>query len=141
MWNVEHSAEAGLEPDAIWRTWAEVDRWPEWNPDIAAVELDGPFAAGSTITMTPLGQEPVELRIAEARPGELFVDEATVAGTVIRTMHRIDRLEAGRVRVVYALQADGPLAQELGPAISADFPETIAGLIRHAALGQVARGA
>jgi hypothetical protein len=141
MWNVEHSAETDLEPAAIWRAWAEVDHWQEWNPDIAAVELHGPFAAGSTITMTPLGQEPVELRIAAARPGELFVDEATVAGTVIRTVHRIERLETGRVRVVYALQADGPLAQELGPAISADFPETIAGLIRHAGRERVARGA
>jgi hypothetical protein len=141
MWNVEHSAETDLEPEAIWRACAEVERWREWNPDIAAVELDGPFAAGSTITMTPLGQEPVELHVAEARAGELFVDEATVAGTVIRTVHRIERLEGGRVRVIYALQAHGPLAQELGPAISADFPETIAGLIRHAADEQVARGA
>lgn len=129
-----------LEPDAIWRPWAEVERWKEWNPDIAAAELDGPFAAGSTITMTPIGQEPVELRIAATRAGELFVDEATVAGTVIRTVHRIDRLESGRMLVVYAMQADGPLAEELGPAISADFPETLAGLIRHAAGEQVARG-
>lgn len=141
MWNVEHSAETDLEPEAIWRTWAEVDRWGEWNPDIAVVELSGPFATGSTITMTPLGQEPVELRITEARPRELFVDEATVAGTVIRTAHRIERLAAGRMRVVYALQADGPLARELGPAISADFPETLAGLLRHAAGERVARGA
>ncbi len=141
MWNVEHSAETNLEPGAIWQAWAEVEHWQEWNPDIATVELDGPFAAGSTITMAPIGQEPVELRLAEARAGELFVDEATVAGTVIRTMHRIDPLEEGRVLVVYALHADGPLEQELGPAISADFPETIAGLIRHAAGRQVARGA
>jgi uncharacterized protein YndB with AHSA1/START domain len=133
MWTVEHSAETDVAPERIWRAWTEVERWPEWNGDIAEIGFDGRFEAGSAITMTPKDQEPVTLRIAEARPKELFVDEADLAGTIIRTVHRIDRVGDGRSRVVYALEADGPLAEELGPAISADFPETIAGLLRHAA--------
>ena len=38
----------------------------EWNGDIERIELVGPFAVGGTIVMTPIGQEPIELRIAEA---------------------------------------------------------------------------
>ena len=66
MWTTEHSIEATGSPEAVWRVWADVPSWGEWNPDIERIELDGPFAAGSTITMTPRGQEPVELEIAES---------------------------------------------------------------------------
>jgi len=132
MWTTEHSIETTVAPDAIWRRWVAVERWPEWNADIERIELRGPFATGSTIAMTPRGQDTIELRIGEAVEGELFVDEATVDGNVIRTLHRIDRLDGERIRVVYRLAADGPLAEQLGPAISSDFPDTLAALVEHA---------
>jgi hypothetical protein len=131
MWTTEHSLEAAVSQESIWRAWANVGRWPEWNRDIERIELKGPFAAGSTIAMKPHGQDTVELRIAEAVAGELFVDQADIDGTVVRTTHRIDRLEGGRVRVVYRLEADGPVAEQIGPAISADFADTIAALVDH----------
>jgi uncharacterized protein YndB with AHSA1/START domain len=132
MWTTEHSRETTVAPEAIWQRWTDVEGWPEWNGDIERIELRGPFAAGSTIAMTPHGQETVELRIAEVVEGELFVDEADVDGTVVRTLHRIDRLDGGRVRVVYRLEASGPAAEEIGSAVSADFDETIAALVEHA---------
>jgi hypothetical protein len=138
MWTTEKSVEAVVEPEAIWRRWADVARWPEWNADIEHIELRGSFAAGSTIAMTPRGQDTVTLRVAEAREGELFVDEAEVAGTVVRTTHRIERLSAGRIRVVYRLEAIGPAADELGPAISADFGDTLAALVARAAADDTA---
>ena len=134
MWSVDHSARTTLPAEAVWESWADVSRWREWNPDIEAVELRGPFAAGSTIAMTPRGApEPVELHIIEALEGARFVDQASLGGTVITTVHEIQPLDGGLSRVVYRLEAVGPAADELGPAISADFPETIAGLLAHAA--------
>jgi hypothetical protein len=132
MWMTEHSIETSVARDAIWRAWAEVPRWPEWNGDIERVTLTGPFASGSLIAMTPHGQDPVQLRIAEVVEGEQFVDEADVAGTVVRTMHRIEALDEHRVRVVYRLEATGPAAQEIGPAITADFDDTLKALVEHA---------
>ena len=132
MCTTEHSIETNVAGDAIWRAWAEVPRWPEWNADIEHVELRGPFAAGSQITMTPRGQDPVELRIADVVEGEQFVDEAEIAGTVVRTMHRIEALDEQRVRVAYRLEAMGPGAEEIGPAITADFDDTLKALVEHA---------
>jgi Polyketide cyclase / dehydrase and lipid transport len=130
MWTTEHMIETTASPEAIWRVWADVPRWGEWNPDIDRIELDGPFAAGSTITMTPRGQEPVELRIAEAVEPERFVDEADLGDVVVRTLHRAERLEGDRVRVLYRMEISGPAADtmgpELGPAVSADFPDVLA---------------
>jgi uncharacterized protein YndB with AHSA1/START domain len=136
MWTAEHSIETTAAPEAIWRAWAEVDRWAEWIGDIEQTALDGPFAAGGTITMTPKGQEPIELRIAEAQRPRMFVDEAHLGDLVVRTTHRIDPLGPAHVRIVYRMEISGPAADavgpRLGPAISADFPDTLAALATRA---------
>src|SRR5438132_14213679 len=110
MWATEHSIETSAAPEEIWRLWADVADWPEWNGDIERIELIGPFAAGSRIVMTPIGQEPIELRIAEAVERERFVDEAELGEIVVRTIHRIERLERGRARVTYRMEITGPAA-------------------------------
>ena len=132
MWTTEHSIETDVAADAIWQAWADVPRWGEWNGDIERVELSGPFATGSKIEMTPHGQSAVHLRVADVVEGEQFIDEADVAGTVVRTTHRIEAFDEHRVRVVYRLEASGPAAEEIGPAISADFDDTLRALVEHA---------
>ena len=136
MWAAEHSIETSAAPDQIWRLWADVDGWPEWNGDIERIELMGPFAVGSRIVMTPIGEEPVELRIAEAVEPELFVDEAELGEVVVRTVHRVERLDGERARVTYRMEITGPAADtlgpQIGPEISGDFPETLEALVERA---------
>ena len=136
MWTNEQSIETTASPEAIWRLWSEVAGWPEWNADIERIEISGPFAAGSTISMTPIGQQPVELRVVDALEPELFVDEASLGDVVVRTIHRVESLEGDRSRVTYRMEISGPAADsvgpEVGPQISADFPETLAALAEHA---------
>jgi Polyketide cyclase / dehydrase and lipid transport len=136
MWSYEHAVETTAAPERIWALWSDVAGWPTWNADIEAISIDGPFTAGSEIAMTLAGQDTVRLRIAEAHENELFVDEARIGDGVIRTLHRIDRLADGRVRVVYRTEITEPeggqLGAQLGPAITADFPETLAALVERA---------
>jgi hypothetical protein len=144
MWEYEHSIETDAAAEALWARWADVATWGEWNADIEQVELDGPFAVGSRITMTPRGDEPVVLRLVEVREKESFADEAEFGGVVIRTMHRLERLDADRVRITYRTEITGPAADELGPqvgaAITGDFPETMAALVRAARGADVDNG-
>jgi Polyketide cyclase / dehydrase and lipid transport len=137
-WTREHSIETTASALAVWRLWADVPGWGKWNADIERIELDGPFAAGSVITMTPRGQDPVVLRIGELVENELFVDEAEIDDVVIRTHHLIEPIGDERIRIVYRIEISGPgagrLGPELGPQISADFPDTLAELARLAAL-------
>jgi uncharacterized protein YndB with AHSA1/START domain len=123
-------------PEQIWRVWAEVAEWPTWNSDIERIEFDGPFTAGSRILMTPFGQEPIELRIAEAVEPERFVDEADLGEIVVRTTHRVQRLGDRRTEVTYRMEITGPAADtlgpQIGPQISADFPQTLAALVARA---------
>jgi Polyketide cyclase / dehydrase and lipid transport len=132
MWHYEHSAETTAPADAIWRLWADVPGWPAWNGDIEQIELHGPFAAGSTISMTPVGGEPVELTLREVQPDAGFVDEAELDGVVVRTEHRLDAAGPGRLRVTYRTEITGERAGEIGPAITADFPDTVAALLARA---------
>jgi hypothetical protein len=141
MWVYEHSVETSAAPDEIWRLWADVENWGTWNADIDSIEIRGPFATGTEITMTPPGQDPVHLRVAELTEREMFVDEAEIDLLLLRTIHRLDRLDARRTRVVYRMEITGPTADEigphLGPVVTADWPDTVAALAR-AALAQPA---
>jgi len=132
MWTTEHQLETGATPEAVWRLWENVPGWPAWNADLERAELSGPFAAGSTITMVSPGQEPIQLRIAEAVEPERFVDEADVGPIVVRTEHRVERLPDGRSRIVYRMEITGAEAEtmgpELGPQISGDFPDVLRAL-------------
>lgn len=136
MWSTEHSIQTSAAPEQIWRVWADVDSWPEWNEDIERIELVGRFARGGRIVMTPIGQEPIQLAIAEAAEPELFVDEADLGDVVVRTAHRVERRGDERSEVAYRMEITGPkadeLGPELGPQISGDFPATLAALVAHA---------
>jgi hypothetical protein len=136
MWWTEESIETTASAAAIWRLWADVQRWPDWNADIEHIELSGPFATGSKISMTPIGQEPVELHIEEAIEPELFIDVAELGDVVVRTIHRVQRRDDDRNLVIYRMEITGPAADrvgpELGPEISGDFPQTLAALVGRA---------
>ncbi|MFJ1969513.1 polyketide cyclase [Streptomyces sp. NPDC087903] len=136
MWTYEHSIETDVAPEAVWRLWADVESWGKWNADIETIEISGPFAAGTEVVMTPAGEDPVRLRIAEARVDELFVDEARFDGLLLRTLHRLDAGERLRTRVTYRMEITGAAADELGPhigpAVTADWPDTMAALVERA---------
>jgi uncharacterized protein YndB with AHSA1/START domain len=134
MWKYEHSVKTTAAPQALWRHWSDVASWPEWNHGIEKIEIDGPFAVGTTFTMTPPGDDPIKMSIVEIVQGEQFTDEMDAGDFVVRTVHRLEPLEAGRTLVVYRTEITGPAADQvgpqLGPAITEDFPEVLAALVK-----------
>lgn len=140
MWAVEHSIETSANAEDVWRVWADVERWPEWNDGVDRIELRGPFDVGSTILMTPPGDETVELRIAEALEPTLFVDEADGGDFLVRTTHRVDAVDDRRSRITYRMEITGPAADTIGPEIgseiSGDFPQVLAALAARAEAAQ-----
>jgi len=133
MWEYEYAVESDASAEALWRCWSDVAGWPVWNAGIESISIDGPFAVGASFTMTPPGDEPITMRITEVSSGELFTDEADLGDVVVRTVHRLEAVGEGRTRVVYRTEITGPAAAELGPqigpAITADFPEVMAALV------------
>jgi hypothetical protein len=88
-----------------------VATWPNWNGDFARIEISRPFVDGSTTSMTPTGEDTVELRITEVSEPDLFVDEAGLRNAVVRTVDRIDPLGDGRLCVSYRMEIAGAAAE------------------------------
>ncbi|HWQ11138.1 MAG TPA: SRPBCC family protein, partial [Holophaga sp.] len=55
MWGTEHTVETTAAPEAVWARWQAMETWPEWDEDLTAASLDGPWQAGSRITLTRIG--------------------------------------------------------------------------------------
>jgi hypothetical protein len=45
VWTTERSIDTDAEAKAIWETWSNVSKWPEWNGDLERAEISEPFAA------------------------------------------------------------------------------------------------
>jgi Polyketide cyclase / dehydrase and lipid transport len=126
-----HAVEADVSADAIWSLYDDVATWPSWDAQAELITREGPFAAGSTGMMKFRDQEPLTYRLTKVQPKREFVDETPLGDIVVRVSHRLEPLVTGRLRITYAVDIDGPKEQteRVGPAITADFPETMASLI------------
>jgi uncharacterized protein YndB with AHSA1/START domain len=137
MWEHEHTAETDVPRELIWKTLADIDGWTAWDTSMEAIRLDGPFAVGSRVLMTPAGQDAIESTIVEITPGERYADETTFGGATLRFSHTLSSPAAGTTRIVHRLEITGAdadqLGPELGPMITEDFPEAMTGLINQAA--------
>ena len=126
-----HTVEADVSPKAIWELYEDVTTWPAWDAQAEEITREGPFAAGSEGTMKFVGQEPLRYRLTKVEPLREFVDETPVESLVVRVSHLLEPQPEGRLRITYSAEIDGPEreAQEVGPMITADFPDTMASLI------------
>jgi hypothetical protein len=130
IWKTEYAIEISAGAETIWSLFRDVPGWKNWNAGIEQIEIDGPFATGTWFTMKPPGEEPLRSQLIEVRENAGFIDETRVGDLVIKVAHRIESLGPARTRVVYAVDARGPRASEIGPAVASDFPEVLASLAR-----------
>jgi hypothetical protein len=130
-YSFSHSIEADVAPEAIWSLYEDLDTWPLWDAEIVDVTRDGPFATGTTGTLSFRGQEPLGYRLAEMQPLRSFVDEVPVGELTVHVAHVLEPLPGGTLRLTYSARIDGPedQAQAIGPMITGDFPETMRSLI------------
>ncbi len=136
MWEYEYSLETSATRVAVWRHWSDMPAWPQWNDGIETIEVEGPFEVGTIFTMTPPGDEPIRMRLTEIEPGQSFTDEMDAGDFVVRTEHRLVPAAGGLTRIVYRTEitgeAAGHVGPQLGPQITADFPEVLAALVKRA---------
>ena len=137
MWEYEYSAEAEVTPHAVWKLWADPLGWHTWNEGVGEVEVHGPFAVGTTFTMTPPGQDEILMTITEVTEDKAWVDVFEAPGLKVTTYHLIEDSGAGRTKVTYLCEITGAAGDEVGPRIGpdicADFPEVVDQLLVHAA--------
>jgi hypothetical protein len=86
MWTVDHHGESTAQPATVYALLADTARWAEWNDGVRSIELDGPFAAGTTATMVLPDGTSLPFRLAWVDPARGFEDVTEVpdAGVVVR---------------------------------------------------------
>ncbi|MEH2490317.1 SRPBCC family protein [Bradyrhizobium sp. AZCC 2230] len=129
-WRGEYAVETSATAETIWSIFRDVPGWKTWNAGIEQIEIDGPFATGTWFTMKPPGEEALRSQLIDVRENSCFIDETRVGDLTIKVAHRIEPLGSTRTRIVYAVDAKGPQAAEIGPAVASDFPEVLASLAR-----------
>jgi hypothetical protein len=139
MWITSHAATTGATPDAVWAALVALHSGTALGPDSDAFEPDGPLAVGTTVTVTPQGQDPMRSTIVEFEPGRTYADRTVFGDLRLTFRHRIEPEPTRGSRVTHVLEIDGPGADEvgpeLGPQISADFPVAMAELLAAAERG------
>lgn len=128
MWQTEHTHDTPAAPEDVFALWADVESWPTWDASLIATTLDGPFAAGTAGTLHPQGMpEPIAFLITAVEDGAGFADETRLGPLALRFRHRVER-RGGGSRIVVTVEAEGPDADTIGPAVASDLPESVAAL-------------
>jgi hypothetical protein len=128
MWMTEHTHDTPASPEAVFALWADVEGWPAWDASLVATTISGPFAAGTAGTLHPQGMpEPIAFVITAVDEGAGFADETRLGPLQLRFRHRVEA-RAGGSRIIVAVEAEGPDSDQVGPAVAADLPESVAAL-------------
>ncbi|MGW5160646.1 SRPBCC family protein [Nonomuraea wenchangensis] len=101
--------------ELVWRTMADVTRWPEFTPTMTSVRLldDEPFGAGSRVRVKQPGMPALDWMVTALTPGRSFVWETVAAGVTIAAGHVVEAAERGRAAVELSITRRGLLAPAL----------------------------
>jgi len=94
------------------------------------------LAEGASYRMAPPGEDPITSTVVTLEPGRRLTDRTEFAGLIISVEHRLDPHAGAGTTVTFHVEVTGDapdsVAEEVGAAVSADFPDVIAGLVRAA---------
>jgi hypothetical protein len=129
MWSTEHRDHSPLDRKLLWATFTDIHAGRLTLPGGDRFEADGPLGVGTRLAVTPSGQETMTSTITEFEPSRRYADVTEFDGLTLTFSHDFvdEPGPAGGTTLTHRLVIDGPgadrIGPELGPQISADFPE------------------
>lgn len=136
MYEFECEATFEAEPDAVWKVWTDVARWPDWDVSKEMARLDGPFEPGSSGWAKQRGNLGGTFTITAIEDGRRWVTECPVPLGKVVFDHLLEPVAKDRVRVVKRVDVEGsitPLILLFAPKMRRDICESLAALGRVAA--------
>lgn len=100
-------------PDAVWKLWTDVARWPEWDVSKEIARLDGPFEPGACGWAKQRGNLGGSFTITAVEPGRRWVTECPLPVGKVIFEHLLEPVAEGRVRVVKRAEVQGGLGSLL----------------------------
>jgi polyketide cyclase/dehydrase/lipid transport protein len=133
------SRETTAPPEHVWKLWSDPSTWPDWNPDVLSINLEGPFAAGTPGQMRTRAGGAHRIRLDSVEPGRAF--QLTAAALPLSPLSfRCEIAPSGSgSRISQGVTINGPLAFVLSPLmgekIADSFGPLLDGLARRAEAG------
>ena len=133
-WSDDYTVETGVAPENIWATLRDLYTGTRLSDRGDTIEIHGPFATGTTLSVTPLGSDIViRCTIIELVAGEVYAYRSEFGGVMITSRHALARLADGGTRITQHSTISGPRAEtrgpQIGPRITADHPDAMDDLI------------
>ena len=120
----EASLETTASPAKVWQIWSDVNRWPEWNPDMNESRLNGPLKLGATGMINTKSGGKHEVVVTHYDEGSSFELESTaLPATKMAIRATIARSDAGS-RITQGFEPRGLLAPIVGPMMSGQILKT-----------------
>lgn len=133
MWTTNYKQTTVAAPSAVWSALERLHSGTPLGPNSDVFELHGPFAVGTTLTITPQGQEPMQSTIVALVPNTAYADRTVFGDLELTFRHDLTPTADGGTTVTHTLTIDGlgsdEVGPELGPQISGDFPDAMAELL------------
>ncbi len=126
-------AEAAIEidarPEQVWQALVDVERWPQWNPDVKSVSLDGPLVEGATFRWKA-GMSTITSTVVRLDSPHLIAWTGNTLG--IRAFH-VWRLEPNDVRTLVRTEEsyEGLVARILRRPLQKILERTLADGLSH----------
>ena len=131
MYLFECEATFEADPDAVWKAWTDVARWPEWDVSKEIAELDGPFEPGTHGWARQRGNLGGSFTITAVDPGQRWVTECPMPLGKVIFDHRLETVAGGCVRVVKRVEVEGacgPLVLMFVPRMRREIAASLAAL-------------
>jgi hypothetical protein len=133
MWSAEHTIVTDVSKEAIWKTWADVENWKQWDEGLEWCRMEGEFKAGTSYTLKPKGGAEARSTIVTCEPLKGFSDVSRLPLAELEFVHELSEEKDG-LHITHRVMISGPLGfffvQVIGKDTVRDFPKTIGNLVR-----------
>jgi uncharacterized protein YndB with AHSA1/START domain len=120
----EASLETTAAPAAVWQVWSDVDRWPEWNPDMKESHLDGPLALGTTGNIDTRSGGKHQVVVTHYEDGRSFELESTALPGTRMAIRATVTPAGGGSTITQGFEPRGLLAPIVGPMMAGTVLKT-----------------
>ena len=134
MWQKSYEVEAtDVTPEQIWKVWADVNNWNEWDAGIEYARTNDPFQQGCRFELKPKGGPKATIEIIECNHGRDFTDLTRFPLAKMYGRHEVHLIGSSRIRLKTTMTVTGPLGflwrKLVAQNIVNDLPEDTAKII------------
>ena len=120
-------------PERVFALYEDVTNWHQWDPDVSAASLCGPFTAGTIGRLQPTKGPETKIRIVSVERNKSFTVQSRLPLCTMTVEHELLPVN-NSTRIVHRVSFNGPLSflfgRVVGGQIRKGLPGTLWGLKR-----------